>query len=94
MSAAGTPWLFTSDDPEAALAGFGWSANVVQPGEAGADFGRLPQPVTRCTTGVPRSFLVTATRQGLADSCCNAGRWGATRDSVAVQPRACLRSRT
>jgi methyltransferase (TIGR00027 family) len=63
LSAAGTPWLFTSDEPEAVLARLGWTAEVVQPGEKGADFGRFPQPVTRGTTGVPRSLLVTATRQ-------------------------------
>lgn len=65
MSAAGIPWLFTSDEPEAVLAQFGWAADVVQPGEKGADFGRFPQPVTRCTAGVPRSLLVTATLQKL-----------------------------
>ncbi len=60
MSAAGAPWLFTSEEPEALLAEFGWSAIVVQLGEAGADFGRSPYPVApRTTFGVPRSFLVT-----------------------------------
>jgi methyltransferase (TIGR00027 family) len=60
MSAVGAPWLFTSDEPEAFLAEFGWSAIVVQPGENGADFARFPYSVApRSTFGVPRSFLVT-----------------------------------
>jgi methyltransferase (TIGR00027 family) len=64
MTAIGVPWLFTSEEPEAILAKFGWSAVVVQPGEQGADFGRFPRPVTtRATPGVPRSFLVTATNR-------------------------------
>jgi methyltransferase (TIGR00027 family) len=63
MAAAGAPWLFTSDEPEAVLADFGWSATVVQPGEDGAGFGRFPDPgAHRSASGVPRSFLVTATR--------------------------------
>lgn len=64
MAAAGAPWLFTLDEPEAFLAELGWSAVVVQPGEGTADFGRFPYPLTtRATRGVPRSFLVTATRR-------------------------------
>jgi methyltransferase (TIGR00027 family) len=60
MSAVGAPWLFTSDEPEAFLAEFGWSAIVVEPGENGADFGRSPYPVApRTRFGIPRSFLVT-----------------------------------
>jgi methyltransferase (TIGR00027 family) len=63
MAAHGTPWLFTSDEPEALLAKSGWAATVVQPGEQGADFGRCPYPLTaRSTPGVPRTLLVTATR--------------------------------
>jgi methyltransferase (TIGR00027 family) len=61
MSAAGAPWLFTSERPEALLAEFGWSAKVVESGEAGTDFGRLPRRVApRATSGEPRSFLATA----------------------------------
>jgi hypothetical protein len=61
MSAAGAPWLFTSDHPELLLAEFGWSANVVQAGEKDASFGRgLARQ--RGTLGVPRCFLVTGTR--------------------------------
>jgi methyltransferase (TIGR00027 family) len=63
MAAVGAPWLFTSDNPKALLAEFGWSALVVQPGEKEADFGRFPYPVTPATNpGGPRSFLITATR--------------------------------
>jgi methyltransferase (TIGR00027 family) len=63
MSAAGAPWLFTSDHPESLLAEFGWSASVVQAGEEDASFGRcsgLAKP--RAMSGVPRCFLVTGTR--------------------------------
>jgi methyltransferase (TIGR00027 family) len=63
MAAIGAPWLFTSDEPETLLSETGWSVFVVQPGEKGADFGRLLSPVTTHTKpGVPRSFLVTAKR--------------------------------
>jgi hypothetical protein len=65
MAAIGAPWLFTLDDPKAFLAEFGWTALVVEPGEKGADFGRFPYPLTTGPEpGVPRSFLVTATRHG------------------------------
>jgi len=61
MAALGAPWLFTSDEPEAVLAEFGWSASAVQPREPSADFGRAYPVVPRSQTGIPRSFLTTAT---------------------------------
>jgi methyltransferase (TIGR00027 family) len=61
MSAAGTPWKFTTDEPAALLAEFGWTATVVEPGAHGADFGRYPYSLSpRTHNGVPRLFLVTA----------------------------------
>jgi methyltransferase (TIGR00027 family) len=64
MALAGTPWLFTTDEPERLLTELGWSAIAIQPGEKGADFGRFPIPVTaRTAPGIPRSFLVRARRE-------------------------------
>jgi methyltransferase (TIGR00027 family) len=64
MAAAGSPWLFTTDEPEQLLWEFSWLARVSQPGEEGARFGRCPFPITaRDVPEKPRSFLVTATRQ-------------------------------
>lgn len=64
MAAIGAPWLFTPKEPEAILVERGWSAVVVETGEKAADFGRTPYSVTpRTTPGVPRSYLVTATRE-------------------------------
>jgi methyltransferase (TIGR00027 family) len=57
----GSPWIFGTDEPEALLAQYGWQAEVVQPGEEGANFGRWQYPVApRSTPGIPRSYLVTA----------------------------------
>ena len=61
----GTPWRFGTNQPEALLAAHGWRAEaVLQPGEPGAAFGRWPYPVApRSVPGLPRSFLVHATRE-------------------------------
>jgi hypothetical protein len=41
----------------------GWEADVTQPGEEGANYGRWPRPmVPRGVPGLPRSFLVKARR--------------------------------
>lgn len=57
----GTPWVSSIDDPEAFLAGYGWNATVVQPGEDDANFGRWPfQVVPRHVRGIPRTFFITA----------------------------------
>jgi methyltransferase (TIGR00027 family) len=64
MAGAGTPWLFSSDEPEDLLTRYGWRAAVKQPGEEGADFGRIAYPVTpRSLSGIPRTLLVTAVRE-------------------------------
>lgn len=60
-----TPWCFGTNEPEALLAGHGWQATAVQPGEKGANFARWPWPVApRDIAGWPRSFLVIAARTG------------------------------
>jgi GrpB-like predicted nucleotidyltransferase (UPF0157 family) len=64
LAERGMPWRFGTNTPETLLARHGWQADVRQPGEAGADFGRWPWPVApRETPGLPRSFLVTAVYQ-------------------------------
>jgi hypothetical protein len=59
----GSPWTFGTSEPEALLARFGWSATAYVVGEPGANFGRWPYPVApRDAPGIPRSYLVTASR--------------------------------
>jgi hypothetical protein len=54
---------FGTNDPEALFAEHGWEAEVIQPGEGEANFGRWPYPVApRGVPGVPRLFLVRAQR--------------------------------
>jgi methyltransferase (TIGR00027 family) len=63
LQKSGIPWISAMDEPEVVLAERGWSATVTQIEEEGAKFGRLPGTTTpRSVPGVPRSFLVTATR--------------------------------
>jgi methyltransferase (TIGR00027 family) len=58
----GCPWLFGTDEPEEFFAGHGFTVEAVQPGEAGADFGRWPDPVPpRSVTDVRRVFFVHGT---------------------------------
>ena len=53
------------DEPEAVVGPRGWQVTVVQPGEEAASYGRWPFPVPpRSLPDIPRSFLVTAERQG------------------------------
>jgi len=62
MSKAGAPWQFGTDDPEKLLelAGF-HSVRAVQPAEYLPQ--RWPFPtLPRSVAGIPRSYLVTATR--------------------------------
>jgi hypothetical protein len=50
-------------DPEELLRSHGWEAEVRQPGEAGANFGRWRQPVMpRGPRAAPRTFLIGARR--------------------------------
>ncbi len=59
----GCPWKFGMSDPEAYLAGHGWTATYALPGEPDAHFGRWVMPTfPRAMPGIPRTFLVQATR--------------------------------
>jgi len=63
----GSPLRFGTNEPESLLAGHGWHARAVQPGEPAADYGRWPYPVPpKSISGLPRSFLLTA-RHELGD---------------------------
>jgi methyltransferase (TIGR00027 family) len=56
-------WQFGSDRPEDLLAEYGWQASVVQPGDAGVNFGRYREkPPTRGIPGTRHVFLTTATK--------------------------------
>lgn len=53
------------DNPEALLAEYGWEAEVIQPGEEGANFGRyLHQLPPRDIPNVERAFLIKAKKKG------------------------------
>jgi methyltransferase (TIGR00027 family) len=63
LSRRGVPGRFGTNDPEALFAEHGWEAEVTQPGERVANYGRWPYPVApRRLPGVPRLFLVRAQR--------------------------------
>jgi O-methyltransferase involved in polyketide biosynthesis len=61
LEAAGTPWCFAMDDPEAFLAARNWTAHMTQAGEENAHFGRWPYPVPpHSIPNMPYNWLVTA----------------------------------
>jgi methyltransferase (TIGR00027 family) len=63
LAQLGCPWKFSVADPEDFLLSMGWRASVVVPGEPEANFGRWALPVIpRSVTGMPRTFLIRATR--------------------------------
>jgi O-methyltransferase involved in polyketide biosynthesis len=63
FSRRGAPGRFGTNYPEALFAEHGWEAEVIQPGERQANYGRWPYPVApRRMPGVPRLFLVRAQR--------------------------------
>lgn len=62
LARRGAQGRFGTNDPKELLARHGWKADVAQPGEDGANFGRLPSPMPRRISGLPRSFLVRAER--------------------------------
>jgi methyltransferase (TIGR00027 family) len=63
LARRGAPGRFGTNDPETLMAHQGWEADVTQPGEEGANFGRWPRPmIPREVPGLPRSFLVRARR--------------------------------
>jgi methyltransferase (TIGR00027 family) len=63
LARRGAPGRFGTNEPETLMARHGWEADVTQPGEEGANFGRWPRlMVPRDVPGLPRSFLVRARR--------------------------------
>jgi methyltransferase (TIGR00027 family) len=63
LARLGAPGRFGTNDPERLMARHGWEADVTQPGEEGANFGRWPRPMLpREVPSLPRSFLVRARR--------------------------------
>ena len=63
LARLGAPGRFGTNDPEKLMSRHGWEADVVQPGEQGANFGRWPRPmIPRGVPALPRSFLVRAHR--------------------------------
>ena len=63
LARRGAPGRFGTNDPETLMARHGWEADVTQPGEEGANFGRWPRPmVPRDVPSIPRSFLMRALR--------------------------------
>jgi methyltransferase (TIGR00027 family) len=59
----GAPGRFGTNNPERMMSRHGWEADVRQPGEEGANFGRWPKPMLpREVPTLPRSFLVRARR--------------------------------
>ncbi len=63
LSRRDAPGRFGTNDPEPLFAEHGWEAEVTQPGEREANYGRWPYPVApRRMPGVPRLFLIRAQR--------------------------------
>ena len=59
----GAPWTFGTDEPESLLEPLGWKVTAHDLGAFAAEVGRWPWPVIpRSVPGLPRSFLVEATR--------------------------------
>ncbi|WP_326689008.1 SAM-dependent methyltransferase [Streptomyces sp. NBC_01795] len=59
----GCPWRFGTDEPEALFGRHRFTAEVVQPGDPSANYGRWQDPVPpRSVPGVRRIFLVCAER--------------------------------
>lgn len=64
FSGWGCPWLFGTDEPEELFGRHGFDVRATQPGEAGADFGRWPDPVPpRGERDVRRVFFVHGRRR-------------------------------
>ena len=63
LDQSGAPAQFGTEEPEKLLARHGWKAEVTQPGEKEASFGRWPTPaLPRWVAGFPRAFLARARR--------------------------------
>jgi len=55
---------FGHDEPEKLLGQYGWQADVLQPGDPEANFGRYPEPCPdRSIPNIPRVFLITAQKK-------------------------------
>jgi len=64
LTQAGAAWRFGTDDPEGLFARHGWEALVREPSDPTVSHGRWPFPsVPRQVPGVPRNWLVIATRR-------------------------------
>ncbi|MGW2919469.1 class I SAM-dependent methyltransferase [Streptomyces angustmyceticus] len=64
FSGWGCPWLFGTDEPEELFNRHGFDVRATQPGQAGADFGRWPDPVPpRSEREVRRVFFVHGRRR-------------------------------
>jgi methyltransferase (TIGR00027 family) len=63
LTELGCPWKFGVADPDAFMASKGWRSNIVFPGEPEASYSRWIMPVVpRTVPGLPRTFLIRATR--------------------------------
>jgi methyltransferase (TIGR00027 family) len=63
LAQRGAPGRFGTNNPETLMARHGFEADVTQPGEEGANFGRWPRlMLPREVPALPRSFLVRAHR--------------------------------
>jgi methyltransferase (TIGR00027 family) len=63
LTQRGAAGRFGTNAPETLMGRHGWEADVTQPGEEGANYGRWSRPmVPRELPGLPRSFLVKARR--------------------------------
>lgn len=61
QAAAGAPWIGFMDDPVGDLAALGWQAELSQPGQPEANFGRWTLPVIPVRMpGIPHNWYVTA----------------------------------
>jgi O-methyltransferase involved in polyketide biosynthesis len=63
LAVRGAPGRFGTNEPETLMARHGFDADVTQPGDPDANFGRWPRRLLpRDVPGWPRSFLVRAER--------------------------------
>jgi len=63
LAEMGSPWIFSTLDPEGLLSAHGWDARCSVPGDPDAHFGRVTNPVmSRSISGVPRSYYISAIR--------------------------------
>ena len=64
LAEAGCPWRFGTDDPARFTDSCGWPVlRCTEPGRADAHYGRWPGGATADIPGLPRSYLVSASRR-------------------------------